>query len=194
MCEQAELVGQWISRGCGSTILVMEAQREVKHQADSARHNQPNRKGAYAIARRRSANGKAVAIKIASMLPGSMFAKPKDLRSVPIPRLSRRLLGPRPSFSRCCSQRHRSARSAWRPRWKSPSEWTSSLLYAPHDSAPLPFALARKDPRMKMADLQCKDTKHETRTTSTRVNAGFQREFSRAQTTTPASLAGGGPP
>jgi len=128
------------------------------------------------------------------MLPGCMVAKPKDLRSVPIPRLSRRLLGPRPSFSRCCSQRHRSARSAWRPRWKSPSEWTSSLLYAPHDSAPLPFALARKDPRMKMADLQRKDTKHETRTTSTRVNAGFQREFSRAQTTTPASLAGGGPP
>jgi hypothetical protein len=101
-----------VFRGCGSTILVMKAQREVKCQADPARHNQPNRKGAYAIARRISASGKAVAMKIASMLSGCMVTKPNDRSSVPIPRRSRRPSWPSiapPGFSRCCSLRHRSA-------------------------------------------------------------------------------------
>lgn len=92
--KQTELVGQWILPRLWIYDLLMEPQRKVKGQGDPAHHNQPNKNGAYAIARRISASGKAVAMKIVSMLRGCMVTKPNNRSSVPIPASVAALLGP----------------------------------------------------------------------------------------------------
>lgn len=79
--KQTELVGQWILPRLWIYELVMEPQRKVKGQGDPAHHNQPNKNGACAIARRISASGKAVAMKIASMSRGGIVQKPIDRSS-----------------------------------------------------------------------------------------------------------------